>query len=270
MCFFLCCEFYFDGCLFSHKAPTHEQGPINFLNFKLQFQKKSRAEMKWRQRWKWSRRQGEQQQPQQAVSPDSLLWDSDRKGVWSSCSVAVVVAAEVTSGEEAAPPSFVRRPSAQRLVEGGSVVFQCQVSGNPRPHVIWKKSGVPLTTGYRCETDDAATGGSSGARRRTCSQFNCRSLCHRTLLVDAVVAFYWWPSVLQDMDSGAVQHWLLGVLQLGTWSLLDFCSDDVLHNGVSVSEDSFINIRNSIETRACLFPILPPTVSLDTLHDAIL
>lgn len=72
--------------------------------------------------------------------------------VWSSCSVAVEVAmatVEVTSGGEAAPPSFVKRPSAQRLVEGGSVIFQCQVAGNPRPHIIWKKSGVPLTTGYR-------------------------------------------------------------------------------------------------------------------------
>lgn len=92
-------------------------------------------------------------QQQQAVSGESFEL-SDGGGVWSSCSMAAEVAVataavEVTSGGEAAPPSFIKRPSAQCLVEGGSVVFQCQVAGNPRPHIIWKKSGVPLTTGYR-------------------------------------------------------------------------------------------------------------------------
>lgn len=91
-------------------------------------------------------------------SPDSERCDTDTLGGWTSCSVAIGAAVEVTSGGEVAPPTFVRRPTAQRLVEGGSVVFQCQVAGNPRPHIIWKKSGVPLTTGYRCETN--AAGGS--------------------------------------------------------------------------------------------------------------
>ena len=55
---------------------------------------------------------------------------------------------EVSSGETAAP-FFIRKPTAQKLVEGGAVVFECQIGGNPKPHIIWKKSGVPLTTGYR-------------------------------------------------------------------------------------------------------------------------
>lgn len=53
------------------------------------------------------------------------------------------------SESAAAAPFFMRKPAHQVLLEGGSVVFECQVGGSPRPNVMWKKSGVPLTTGYR-------------------------------------------------------------------------------------------------------------------------
>lgn len=58
------------------------------------------------------------------------------------------VVLEVSAGESAAP-FFMKKPTAQKLLEGASVVFECQVGGNPKPHVIWKKNGVPLTAGYR-------------------------------------------------------------------------------------------------------------------------
>ncbi|NWS69843.1 TITIN protein, partial [Crotophaga sulcirostris] len=60
----------------------------------------------------------------------------------------VSAAAEEVSGEPM-PPFFIRKPIVHKLIEGGSIIFECQVGGNPKPHVYWKKGGVPLTTGYR-------------------------------------------------------------------------------------------------------------------------
>lgn len=73
---------------------------------------------------------------------------------------AVIVTKEVATAEvravsetveagAAAAPFFVTKPVTQKLVEGGSVVFVCQIGGSPRPHIYWKKNGVLLTSGYR-------------------------------------------------------------------------------------------------------------------------
>lgn len=53
------------------------------------------------------------------------------------------------SPEDSVLPFFIKKPTVQRLLEGGRVVFDCQVGGSPKPHVIWKKNGIPLVTGYR-------------------------------------------------------------------------------------------------------------------------
>ncbi|KAM8858182.1 titin-like [Synchiropus picturatus] len=58
-------------------------------------------------------------------------------------------AAEPEAAAAPAAPVFLRTPSAQRLVEGGCVVFDCRVAGSPAPRVLWKKNNAVLAAGYR-------------------------------------------------------------------------------------------------------------------------
>lgn len=63
--------------------------------------------------------------------------------------VEVKAVSETVEAGAAAAPFFVRKPASQKLVEGGSVMFVCQIGGSPKPHIYWKKNSVLLTSGYR-------------------------------------------------------------------------------------------------------------------------
>lgn len=44
-------------------------------------------------------------------------------------------------------PSFVRKPTNQKVTEQQIVTFQCTASGYPTPNIAWVKDGQTLSTG---------------------------------------------------------------------------------------------------------------------------
>ncbi|OCT61204.1 hypothetical protein XELAEV_18047227mg [Xenopus laevis] len=72
----------------------------------------------------------------------------DKTNIQETQKMEVETPAPAETGEGIAP-FFIRKPTMQKLVEGGKVVFDCQIGGNPKPHIYWKKASVSLNTGYR-------------------------------------------------------------------------------------------------------------------------
>ena len=45
------------------------------------------------------------------------------------------------------PPSWITRPTDQKLIEAATVTFHCSAIGNPVPTIVWLKSGKTVATG---------------------------------------------------------------------------------------------------------------------------
>lgn len=46
-------------------------------------------------------------------------------------------------------PSFVVKPTNKTITEGSSVVFTCNVTGNPIPEITWFKDGETVAKGKK-------------------------------------------------------------------------------------------------------------------------
>ncbi|RWS09309.1 titin-like isoform X1, partial [Dinothrombium tinctorium] len=51
--------------------------------------------------------------------------------------------------QNASPPMFEKLPSNTQFVEGGDVLFQCKVTGNPSPEVVWTRRGMVIRNDLR-------------------------------------------------------------------------------------------------------------------------
>uniref|UniRef100_V9GWR0 Peroxidasin n=1 Tax=Lumbricus terrestris TaxID=6398 RepID=V9GWR0_LUMTE len=64
-----------------------------------------------------------------------------------------------------AAPHFTKRPQDQRIVEGHSVFFSCDVTGEPLPRIHWNKDGIQVTDNSRVSINPSGTTLTIGAVR---------------------------------------------------------------------------------------------------------
>ena len=95
-------------------------------------------------------------QENQARMESRELWDHRvKKGNKESKSgPRGILGAKGEPGESISPPTLVIFPINQTVVENQSAVFQCSVSGNPRPTLTWLgQSGAPLKSHFHFDRD---------------------------------------------------------------------------------------------------------------------
>lgn len=54
----------------------------------------------------------------------------------------ILVSVKKLKTSNSSPPVFIRLPATAQFIEGGDAVFECQVSGNPMPNVVWTRRGA--------------------------------------------------------------------------------------------------------------------------------
>ncbi|XP_070570382.1 muscle M-line assembly protein unc-89-like [Ptychodera flava] len=83
------------------------------------------------------------------LAPEEVSFELEIKPEEKPKPVEEVPEEEIPTVEEALePPVFVRKPKEQEVEERQRVVFECEVTGSPRPEVTWYLDGIEL------ESDD--------------------------------------------------------------------------------------------------------------------
>ena len=76
------------------------------------------------------------------------------QGIEGVPSPRVIPGAKGEPGESISPPAVVIFPMNQTVIENQSAVFQCSVSGNPRPTLTWLgQSSAPLKSHFHFDRD---------------------------------------------------------------------------------------------------------------------
>ena len=61
--------------------------------------------------------------------------------------VAILLGSMMMSMEEGSPPNFVSKPSIR--VDEGKLVFECPMTADPEPSILWLLNNKPVATGGR-------------------------------------------------------------------------------------------------------------------------